>query len=41
MKQEKSTAIVLAAGQGKEDAQQDTESSFWKYEHRPVLYYSL
>ena len=40
MKQEKNTAIVLAAGQGKR-MNSRIQKQFLEIDHRPVLYYSL
>ena len=40
MKQEKNTAIVLAAGQGKR-MNSRIQKQFMEIDHRPVLYYSL
>ena len=40
MNQEKNTAIVLAAGQGKR-MNSRIQKQFLEIDHRPVLYYSL
>ena len=40
MKQERNTAIVLAAGQGKR-MHSKIQKQFLEIDHRPVLYYSL
>ena len=40
MKQEKNTAIVLAAGQGKR-MNSRIQKQFLEIDHRPVLYLSL
>ena len=40
MKQEKNTAIVLAAGQGKR-MNSRIQKQFLEIDHRPVLYYSM